>query len=162
MLGTLSFHEVDLFLLESNCVSLFFWTDFLDHHPRVNKEFISALGSLFQKTVVNRMASIDCKHRDDVSIFVGTIELSEDDGKSSTVFDPRFFEGRLSHEEIQEGIESVTTHADMMSGPGPQRLPLAGVPMQGPALSYSSPRGQHLGKRPGPVDPRPAAKHIKR
>lgn len=144
---------------------MFLSTDFLDHHPTVNKEFISALGGFFRMTVVNRMANIDCKHRDDVSIFVGTIEISDDDGKSSTIFDPRFFEGRLSHEEIQEGLQSFITHEDIMSGPRPQtssRLPLASVPMQGPALSHSSPRGQHLGKRPGPADPPPSEKRIKR
>ena len=90
-----------------------------------------------KRSVIHAMAR-DGKHVDDVSIFVGKIEAADAARQSSHIIDRCFFEGRLSHTDIQEGVERCISNDDLKLKPGDAR--------------------DNASKRPAPDDPRIAVK----
>ena len=83
-------------------------------------DYINALGSYLKNVVVHAMTS-DKNHVDDVSIFVGKIEVADAARQSSHIIDACFFEGCLSHTDIQEGVERCLTNDDPNLKPGDAR-----------------------------------------
>lgn len=125
--------------------------DFLAQHRSVDEEYVHSLGVFLKKSVVLAMAS-NSKHIDDVSIFVGTLEATDALGPSTGILDDCLFAGRLSHGDIQQGVERFISNASRNLKPASDHSE--------DARGVCS-RSQELGKRPGCNDPQTFVKHAK-